>query len=107
VLNASGAAEGGVWVRLTDTAGSLKAGSRVKTNAAGDFSLVLKSCELPAGVTGLLVSVEDENGARLGASAAVTPKAGSPVYVVLRVSSPPPAATETKAPPIPPATPST
>ena len=88
VLDAKGAGAPGLYVRLTDSAGSLKIGSRAKTDASGDFSLVLKSCEVPAQATGLVVVVEDANGARLAASDAVTPKAGSPVYVELTLSAP-------------------
>jgi hypothetical protein len=88
VLDAKGAPAAGVYVRLSDSAGTLTAGSRVKTDASGDFSLVLKACELPATATqGLLVAVEDASGARLTASNPITPKAGSPVYVDLALNA--------------------
>ena len=58
VVNATGAPAPGLYVRLSDSAGSLKAGARVKTDLAGDFSLTLKSCEIPEGTHGLLAVVE-------------------------------------------------
>jgi hypothetical protein len=88
VLDAKGAAAPGLYVRLTDGAGKLTVGSRVKTDASGDFSLVLKACELPAAATqGLLAAVEDASGARLTESNPVTPRAGSPVYVDLTLKA--------------------
>lgn len=94
VLDSTGAPAPDLYLRLSDSAGSLKVGSRVKTDASGDFSLVLKSCELPAKAEGVLVAVEDVGGTRLTASGPVTPKAGSPVYVDLSLPAKQPAKTQ-------------
>lgn len=83
---APGATPAAVWVRLTGNSGVLKIGSRVQASASGDFSLVYKSCEIPAGTTNLQVVAEDANGAQLGA-VPVTPKAGSPACIQLTLAN--------------------
>jgi hypothetical protein len=95
VADATGAPAANLYVRLSDSAGKLKAGSRAKTDASGDFSLVFKSCEVPESEQGLVVAVEDAGGKRLASSGPITPKAGSPVYVELTLPAGKPASTKT------------
>jgi hypothetical protein len=95
VADATGAPAANLYVRLSDSAGTLKAGSRAKTDASGDFSLVIKACEIPECEQGLVVAVEDAGGKRLVSSGPVTPKAGSPIYVELTVPAGKPAAIKT------------
>ena len=82
----TGAGASGVWVRLKGNSGSLSIGNRVKVASTGDFSLVFKSCEIPAGTANIEVIAEDAAGTRLAASNPITLKAGSPVYVDLTTS---------------------
>ena len=89
VTDATGAPAAGVYARLTDTAGKVNAGTRVKTDGAGDFSLVLKACELPAGTSALLVSVENSGGTRFGASGSVTPTERRPLYLEISLPAAP------------------
>jgi hypothetical protein len=94
-----------VWVRLTDQAGSLSIGSPVKADTSGDFSLVFKSCEIPAGAANLVVAAEDANGMRFATSDPVTLKAASPVYLELTLSSPAAAPAQPTTPGTPPPSP--
>lgn len=94
VADATGTPVANLYIRLSDSAGTLKAGSRAKTDASGDFSLVFKSCELPESEQGLVVAVEDATGKRLASSGPITPTAGSPVYVELTLPAGKPAASK-------------